>query len=173
MSKVKITVAICLLVIPLLSIDGCGSSASLQTNPIPTETSKREGASAVAAFSKVLDEYHALSDSFQAHLGDMTSSEVDVEVYKTKLVKLHEQALVISDHAEAIQVAEQYQEAKEILTGVVDLLEKSINDILTYLETEDMKQLTLGKEEFNLAKTASYAAEKALNKQAAIDGYKK
>lgn len=175
MSKFKETSTILLLIlislILIFSISGCGSSTP-QGLPVPTETTKQEAASAMASFSKILDDFSTVSDAFQANLGDITSSEVDLDSYKADLVKLHEQASVLLSNAKSIKAASQYQETKRILAQAATLLEMSINDVLKFFDSKKKEQLDLAKEEFKQALRDGYLAETTLNKQVALDGYR-
>ncbi|NLI94149.1 MAG: hypothetical protein GX434_18710 [Peptococcaceae bacterium] len=170
MSKAKLTWAICLLIV-FLGISGCQSSPP-KNSPAPTETTKKEASQAKTSFSKILGEYNTLSDTFQSYLGDMTSGDVDLELYKSNLAKLHNQATDLLNKTKSLETAPQYQEAKEMLVTTVTLLDQSVNEVLKYFESKQKNQLSLAQEEFKQAKRAAYLAQTTLDKQAANDGYK-
>lgn len=171
MSKFKATWAVLVLVL-IFVISGCSSSAPKDA-PAHTEKSKKEAAAAMASFPKVLAEFNALSDEFQANLGDMTMSEVDLDAYKVKLGELDKKAADILNNAKSMEVAPQYKEAQEMLVTGVALLEKSIKDVITYLDKKEKSLLNFAQEQFKQAKRAAYLAQTTSEKQAAVDGYTK
>lgn len=171
MSKGKGIWMICLLILTL-GIGGCGTGAQIET-PVPTETTIKEATTAMASFSKPLEDFNTLADIFQATLGDMTSSEVDLDVYKERLGEQLKTAADIINEAQGMEIAPQYAEAQEMLVTAATMMDRSINDVLKYFSSEETRLLTIAKEEFNQARRAAYLSRTTLEKQAALDGYKK
>ncbi|HHV63609.1 MAG TPA: hypothetical protein GXX46_00810 [Peptococcaceae bacterium] len=171
MSRVKLVavlkaVTVVCLFILILALGGCASSVS-----VPTETSKKEAAFAVESFAKTLSEFNNLSDTFQAYLGDLSSGDVDLDLYRARLESLHNKVLDLSANTKSLELAAQYKAAHDMLVTAVVYLEGSILSVITYFDDHDNSLLTLAKNEYKQALRAAYLAEKELKKQAKKDGY--